>query len=84
MARFHALTRSNASGELMSAAERGSSSEKGTLAASHPGGRTPKRLARSAMKIRAFSSPNPGRPTSRRRNASPSSAPVQTASARPS
>ena len=52
---FHARTSVKRSFELTSAAERGSSSPKGATASCQPAGALPKRLARSATKIFAFS-----------------------------
>ena len=67
----------------MSATERGWSSEKGAVASSHPGGRTPNRLASIAEKILDFSPPKPGSARTRRTSSWPSSTPVHTAAASP-
>ena len=57
---LNARTRFSASGESMSATERGRESENGFANFSQPLGATPSRLPRTARKIFALSSPKPG------------------------
>lgn len=57
LACFQARTCWSASGESMSATDRGWSSENGAAASYQPAGRLPSRLARMATRILAFSSP---------------------------